>query len=134
MRAALLPTAFLSLALLAPAPALAVDVEQLDTPSGVTVDYVKCSRNSNRCLNAASEHCKGSYQVIGSESHPGTLVSDVFAGSVTWYSMTFLCGVSDGALPGFPYQRTAEPPSTIVPPGISTVCTALGRGKSCRSQ
>lgn len=115
-------------------PALADKIEHIDAPSGITVDYVKCSRNSNRCLNAAAKHCKGSYQVIGSESHPGTIVSDVFAGSVTWYSMTFLCGVSDGALPGFPYQRTAEPPSTLVPPGISTVCTVLGRGQSCRSQ
>ena len=126
MRAALI-----TLALLAPSSALADKIEQIDTPSGVTVDYVKCSRNPNRCMNAAAEYCEGSYQVIGSESHPGTIVSDVFAGSVTWYSMTFLCGVSDGQMPAFPYQRKADPPSTIIPPGLSTVCKAIGRGKSC---
>lgn len=129
MRAALI-----LLALAVPTAAMADKIQQIDSPSGVTVEYVKCSRSPNKCMNAAADYCKGSYQVIGSESHPGTIVSDVFAGGVTWYSMTFLCGVSDGRMPDFPYQRKADPPSTILPPGVSTVCTAIGRGKSCIAQ
>lgn len=122
-------------ALLVASPMLADKIDQIDAPSGVTVDYTKCSRNPNRCMNAAAKYCDGSYQVIDSESHSGTIVSDVFAGSVTWYSMTFLCGRSDGILPQFPYRgANAAPPSVIIPPQISTICTVLGRGKSCRSQ
>jgi hypothetical protein len=127
MRAVLV---FLALMLM-PMAALADDIEQIDTPSGVTVDYVKCKRSPNKCMNAAAEYCKGSYQIIGSESHPGMIMSDMFAGAVTWYSMTFLCGVSDGQMPNFPYQKKADPPSTVLPPGVSAVCKAIGRGKSC---
>lgn len=122
---------FLVALLLAPVAALADNIEQIDTPSGVTVDYVKCKRSPNKCMNEAADYCKGSYQVIGSESHSGMLFTDTFAGAVTWYSMTFLCGVSDGQLPDFPYQKKAEPPSTVLPPGVSAVCKAIGRGKSC---
>ncbi len=129
-----LPLACLMIGGLA-APALADKVSQIDAPSGVTVEYTKCSRNPNRCMNEAADYCKGSYQVIDSESHSGTLVSDVFSGSVTWYSMTFLCGRSDGKLPDFPFRGAkGEPPSTLIPPQISTICTVLGKGRSCRSQ
>jgi hypothetical protein len=49
--------------------------------------------------------------------------------------MTFLCGRSDGKLPEFPFRGAkGEPPSTLIPPQISTICTVLGKGRSCRSQ
>ena len=43
------------LALLLPFAAQADSIEQIDTPSGVTVDYVKCKRSPNKCMNAAAE-------------------------------------------------------------------------------
>ncbi|MBP9951049.1 MAG: hypothetical protein V9G14_10905 [Cypionkella sp.] len=116
-------------------PALADKIEHIDAPSGITVDYVKCSRNPNRCMKEVAKYCGGSYQVIDSESHSGTLVSDIFAGGVTWYSMTFLCGISDGRLPDFPYRGpNAARPSAVIPPQISTICTVLGKTRTCRSQ
>lgn len=116
-------------------PALADKIDHIDAPSGITVDYTKCSRNPNRCMKAVAEYCEGSYQVIDSESHMGTVVSDIFVGQVTWYSMTFLCGRSDGRLPDFPYRGpNAARPSAIIPPQISTICTMLGKTRSCRSQ
>ena len=125
----------IALALLLPTSALADKIDQLQTPSGITVDYVKCSRNANRCMNAVAEYCEGSYQVIDSESHMGTIVTDVVAGQVTWYSMTFLCGKSDGILPTFPFRGPqATKPSVLIPPQIRTICTIIGRTQSCRSQ
>lgn len=126
----------LALAMILPATQAAAErIQQIEAPSGITVDHVKCSRNPNRCMNAAAEFCAGSYQVIDSESHMGTIVSDVFVGQVTWYTITFLCGKSDGVLPDFPYGGpNATPPKLAIPPQISTICTVLGKTRNCRSQ
>ncbi len=110
----------------------AQQIEQIASPSGVTINYVKCSKKSGKCMNKAAAFCEGSYQVIDSESHSGGLVADLLPGPVTWYSMTFLCGKSDGAMPLFPF-RGPEPamPSFVVPPTVRTNCTTIGNMLSC---
>ncbi len=52
----------------------------------------------------AASMCGGSYQVIGSESHSGGLLADALPGPVTWYSLYYQCGPSDGAIPEFPFH------------------------------
>ncbi len=132
MRRLFLALAFLTLPA---APALAAKVEQIQSPSGIPVNYVKCARKPARCMNEAADYCEGSYQVIDSESHTGTMVTDAMSGSVTWYSMTFLCGRSNGDMPTFPSRGpNGGKPSAIIPPGVSTVCNVLGRGQNCLAQ
>lgn len=73
----------------------------LNAPDGSTYYRVKCSGTEQKCLAAANQTCAGPYQVITSESHAGGLVADVLPGPVTWYSMHFQCGPTDGVIPAF---------------------------------
>ena len=62
------------------------------------------------CYKQATRVCRGGhYQIQDSESHTG--------GSVTWYSMTFTCGPSDGRLATFPWA----PPDLYIPPNPSVM-------------
>ena len=108
--------------------AQAQTVENIAAPSGVTVHYVKCSGKAGKCLNKAAAFCNGSYQVIDSESHAGGLFADFIPGPVRWYSMTFLCGKSDGIFPEFVFRGPEwEMPSIIIPRTWSTTCrTSFG--------
>ena len=129
----LIAMSFVSMSLLN-GPLAAQQIEQFSSPSGVAVNVVKCSRKSSKCMNKAAAHCKGSYQVIDSESHSGGLVADILPGPVTWYSMAFLCGKTDGAMPTFSF-RGPEPamPSIVIPPTVRTTCTGFGNTVSCTS-
>jgi hypothetical protein len=71
------------------------------SPSGAVVNRAKCSHSSDACFQAAGATCNGPYQVIESESHPGGTLADLMPGPVTWYSMTYQCGPSDGKMPTF---------------------------------
>ncbi len=84
-------------------------------PDGSTYKTIKCSQNSTECLQKASESCpSGVYKVISSESHAGGVVADVFPGPVTWYSITYKCGPSDGKMPAFPFTgQQYTPPATV---------------------
>ena len=115
-------------------PSAAEQIEQFTSPSGVTVNIIKCSRKSAKCMNKAAVFCEGSYQVIDSESHSGGLVADILPGPVTWYSMAFLCGKSDGVMPTFSF-RGPEPamPSIVIPPTVRTTCTGFGNTVNCTS-
>ncbi len=76
---------------------LSVLPAQADTiigPSGKPLDQVKCKMDPQDCYRQAGKLCKGSYQVIDSESHSGGLLADIIPGPVTWYSMVFQCGPS----------------------------------------
>jgi hypothetical protein len=74
------------------------------SPSGAVVNRAKCSQSSDTCFQKASATCGGPYQVIESESHPGRLLEDAMPGPVTWYTMTYQCGPSDGKMPTFAFQ------------------------------
>ncbi len=97
--------------------ASAQPVERIVGPSGNALNVVKCKGSSRPCMTQASQICRGSYQVYDSESHAGGLVADTVPGPVTWYSMTFGCGRSDGRLPRFRFTGPVyEPPPVYVPP------------------
>lgn len=70
-------------------------------PSGATANSAKCSQSPDGCFQKASQTCAGPYQVLDSESHPGGAFADATPGPVTWYSMTYQCGPSDGKMPAF---------------------------------
>ena len=115
-------------------PASAQQIEQIASPSGVTVSYIKCSAKAGKCMNKAAAFCKGSYQVIDSESHAGGLLADILPGPIRWFSMTFLCGKSDGQMPVFPFGGPDfVMPSLITPPTIRTTCNSYGNTVSCTS-
>lgn len=92
-------------------------------PSGKEVETVKCKSSPNGCFSEANKSCKGSYQVLSSESHAGGLLADLLPGPVTWYSMTYKCGPSDGKTPTFPFQGSSytPPPVVYVPPANNKV-------------
>jgi hypothetical protein len=85
-------------------------------PSGTPVNTAKCSYSSAGCLKQASDTCRGPYQVLDSDSHSGGLVADVMAGPVTWYSLTYQCGASDGKMPAFAFrgQQFVDSPTVVV--------------------
>ena len=114
--------------------ATAQTVEQFPSPSGVTVSFVKCNGKSSKCMKKAAAFCGGSYQVIGSESHAGGLIADILPGPIPWYSMTFLCGKSDGVMPQFPFVGPQFVMPTIsVPPTVHTTCRTVGNTLTCYS-
>jgi hypothetical protein len=75
-------------------------------PSGATAATAKCSYSPNGCYSEATATCKGPYQVLASESHTGGPLADLWPGNppVTWYTMSYRCGPSDGQLPTFAYR------------------------------
>jgi hypothetical protein len=88
-------------------------------PSGIPITTVKCTQSSVSCLQKASQACGGPYLVLDSESHAGGLLADAIAGPVTWYSMTYQCGPSDGKLPTFAFRGQPYIPPTQVDVSIS---------------
>lgn len=111
-------------------------------PTGAQVQSTKCSQSPQACFKTASATCKGPYQVIDSHSNAGGLVADLIPGPVTWYSMTYQCGRSDGAFPKFPFRgstysapsitspQSPSPDSTYSPPR-TTNCYQNGNFTNC---
>ncbi|AUC99895.1 hypothetical protein CWS35_28985 [Bradyrhizobium sp. SK17] len=104
-------------------------------PSGKPVSTAKCYASSAGCLQQASQACAGPYQVLDSESHSGGLVADLMPGPVTWYTLTYQCGPSDGKMPTFAFrgQQFVDTPSVVVntapnpSPGLSPQITCQSR-------
>jgi len=62
----------------------------------------KCSQSPAGCYEQATRDCRGgSYQILHSESHAGGLLADILPGPVTWYTMSYVCGPSDGKISGW---------------------------------
>lgn len=119
---------------LAPLAAHAGKVQSMPLPSGVTASYVKCNFKPNKCMKSAASHCKGAYQVLDSESHAGGLVADLMPGPTTWYSITFLCGKSNGAMPTFPFRGSDFiMPTIVIPQSTHVQCTSSGGFTNCYS-
>lgn len=91
-------------------------------PSGQTVFQSKCSQSPEECYQEARQTCRGNYQVLDSESHAGGLLADIAPGPVTWYTISYSCGRSDGSLPRF--ERRGREPNNLN-------CYRLGRAVSC---
>ena len=97
-------------------------------PTGAQIQSTKCSQSPQACFKTASEVCKGPYQVIDSHSNAGGLVADLMPGPVTWYSMTYQCGKSDGVFPQFPFRGSSyrQPSMThCARNGNTATCTTI---------
>ena len=74
-------------------------------PSGKPLGPIhraKCSQSPAGCYEQATRDCRGgSYQILHSERHPGGLLADILLGPVTWYTMSYVCGPSDGKIGGW---------------------------------
>ncbi len=117
-----------------PSLALAQQVKQVPTPSGVTVSQVKCRSNAAKCMKSAGKHCSGSYQVIDSDSHAGGLAADLMPGPFTWYSLIFLCGKSDGTMPTFAFRGPeVVNPVLLIPNTVRVQCRSYGATTNCYS-
>lgn len=114
-------------------------VKQYKAPDGTAIKAVKCTTDSAKCFALASQSCPngGTYRVISSDSHAGGLLADLFPGPVTWYSMTYSCGPSDGRMPDFSFagQQYVPPPAPIVvkQKPTTTTCNPIGNSVTCRS-
>ena len=75
------------------------------SPSGKPLQPIhraKCSQSPAGCYEQATRDCRGgSYQILDSESHAGGLLLDILPGPVTWYTMSYVCGPSDGKIGGW---------------------------------
>jgi hypothetical protein len=106
-------------------------------PSGKRVQQVKCGRSPTGCEEAHMT-CRGSYQIIDSESHAGGILADVLPGPVTWYSFTYACGPSDGRLASFPFRGSSHralvnpfpAPAAVPIPRPTVNCTSNRVGTS----
>jgi len=84
-------------------------------PNGAQILRTKCKSDTAECYQEARQTCRGSYQILGSESHAGGLIWDAMPGPVTWYSMSYQCGKSDGRFAEFPFHG-----GVYVPPRLHT--------------
>jgi len=91
-------------------------------PSGQTVYQSKCKFSPDDCYQEARQTCRGSYQVLDSDSHAGGLIADIFPGPVTYYTISYACGRSDGTLPRF--ERRGREPNNLN-------CYQYGRSVNC---
>lgn len=81
------------------------DVTSFRGPAGQTVYKTTCKIDEAECYQDAAAVCGKSYQILGSESHNGGLLVDLFPGGpIKYYSMNFACGGSDGRIAQFPHQ------------------------------
>jgi hypothetical protein len=104
-------------------------------PTGAALNTAKCSQSSVGCLQKASQVCGGPYSVVDSDSHSGGLVADVLPGPVTWYSMTYQCGPSDGKMPAFAFRgpQWVDSP-TVVVNNAPAASTGLSPPITCNSR
>ncbi len=102
------------------------------SPDGRKVEQVKCKGEQTACYNLAQSTCKGSYQVLDSESRAGNIADDTHPAEIPtmWYTMTFACGKSDGKLASFPLKGVTATPGA----GPSfTNCNRIGNSMNCMS-
>lgn len=91
------------------------EVTSFRAPNGASVSTARCTKTADACFAKATQTCGGgTYQVVDSYSNAGGLVADVMAGPVTWYTMRFQCGRSDGRLPTFPFRGQEYTPAPVI--------------------
>lgn len=136
-----MPSRYLVVVLVVLSGCATTSVSRFQAPDGTTVQTVKCNSNPSKCFALASQSCAsgGTYRVISSQSHAGGLLADVLPGPVTWYSMTFVCGASDGKMPEFKFagQQYIPPPQPtqviVKQRPVTTNCSQIGGSVSCNS-
>ena len=102
-------------------------------PTGETVSTVRCTRETGACFEKASEICSGgTYRITNSYRNAGGIFADVLPGPVTWYTMSIVCGPSDGVMPSFPL-RGEEPSMPQMPQSTTTTCNKYGGTVKCKT-
>ena len=113
------------------------EVTTVRGPSGTEISTARCTRTSDQCMAKAAEVCAGGpYQVVESYRNSGGVAADILPGPVTWYTLRFQCGPSDGQMPTFPLRgpQPEMPPAMISPATTSTTtCNTIGSSVTCRS-
>jgi hypothetical protein len=84
-------------------------------PTGSSVYHTSCTSDMSNCYREAAQTCRSPYQILTSESHAGGWLSDSIPGPVTYYSMQYRCGKSDGRVANFPHRG-----GVYVPPRVHT--------------
>lgn len=82
-------------------------VKTTTAPDGSMLATARCTHTPTECYEKATSQCSntgGRYQVMDSYSNAGGALADLIPGPVTWYTMSFKCGPSDGQLPTFPFR------------------------------
>tara|TARA_B110001469_G_scaffold113986_1_gene117655 strand:+ start:157 stop:534 length:378 start_codon:yes stop_codon:yes gene_type:complete len=78
-------------------------------PTGELTSTIRCTIDPSGCFEKASNVCSSKpYKVVSSYRNSGGLIVDFFPGPVTWYTMSIICGSSNGHMPRFPL-RGSEP-------------------------
>lgn len=98
-------------------------------PSGGNIYTTKCSGDPSSCYSEASAQCGGgSYQILSSHSNGGGILMEGMGyGPVTYYTMSYACGRSDGRMASF--QQRGVP---YVPPrAFYLQCGEDGWGVGC---
>lgn len=103
-------------------------------PDGTEHHKVRCTGDTSQCFVQASEVCAGAYSVTDSYSNAGGVFADVIPGPVTWYTMMFQCGPSNGRMPSFALRgQQYSPPPVVVTQPTTTDCTTFGNSVTCRT-
>ena len=84
-------------------------VKSYTGPTGEITSTIRCNGDPSGCFEKASSVCSSKpYKVVSSYRNSGGFAGDLFPGPVTWYTMSIICGSSDGHMPEFPL-RGSEP-------------------------
>ena len=123
---ALLVAAVIAVWFVTPARA---ETTALRGPSGTTVYTTKCSGSEAACYQEASANCRGgSYQILASHSNGGGILMEGWGyGPVTYYTMSYQCGRSDGRMASFPRIG----PVYVPPRPFVAECSGDGWGVGC---
>jgi hypothetical protein len=106
-------------------------VKSYTGPTGEKMATVRCTKETSPCFEKASAVCGGgTYRVSNSYRNAGGILADALPGPVTWYTMSIICGPSDGVMPEFPL-RGSEPAMPPAPSVEKTRCTKYGNTVDC---
>ena len=105
-------------------------VKSYTGPTGELVSTIRCTQETGTCFEKASQQCNGPYRVTDSYRNAGGLFADVIPGPVTWYTMSIICGKSDGVMPDFPLRgkEPAMPPMPQPSPSSTVNCQSTTMG------
>lgn len=103
----------IAIALLFVASPSHAETTSITAPNGAQILRTKCSSNPDECYQEARQTCRGNYQILDSESHAGGLIADIMPGPVTWYSIQYQCGRSDGRMATFPHKGESWNPPRL---------------------
>ena len=113
--------------------AIEPQVQSYTGPTGENMSTVRCTKETSSCFEKASEVCNAeTYRVVDSYRNSGGIFADLLPGPVTWYTLSIICGPSDGLMASFPL-RGSEPAMPSMPTSTeeTTICREVGNTIHC---